>query len=64
MTLEFVVIGFYKSPVNKSMLLALTEINVLGSFAFNTKVLKGKRILFSVFLESENLSIIFSNRKL
>ena len=33
-TLEFVVIGFYQSPVNKSLLLALTEINVLGSFVF------------------------------
>ena len=31
-TLEFVVIGFYQSPVNKSMPLALTERNVLGSF--------------------------------
>ena len=31
-TLEFVVIGFYQSPVNMSLLLALTEINVLGSF--------------------------------
>ena len=30
-TLESVVMGFYQSPVNKSMLLALTEINVLGS---------------------------------
>ena len=30
-TLEFVVIGFYQSPVNKSMPLALTERNVLGS---------------------------------
>jgi len=32
MTLESVVIGLYQNPVNKSMLLALTEINVLGSF--------------------------------
>ena len=30
-TLEFVVIGFYQSPVNKSMPLALTEIKVLSS---------------------------------
>ena len=33
-TLELVVIGCYQRPVNKSMSLALTEINVPGSFIF------------------------------
>ena len=50
MTLEFVVIGFYQSPVNMSMLLALTEINVPGSFTnFNLWKLKGQRIFNSLW---------------
>ena len=61
-TLEFVVIGFYQSPVNKSMPLALTEIKVLSSYSFNMKMLKGQRIYSLYYLMSENLIIVFQRK--
>ena len=59
MTLEFVVIVRYQRTVNMSMPLALTEINVLGSFISDLKKLERQKIYFLYFLNSESLLVIF-----